>query len=313
MSCHNWRKIPSSVIHCELEQAIKKLSLTATGVILLCSPIALMALELENNSLPSQVLPRLEAGLAGAGLNVSAYPSSSVRSQRNFLVPWLIYRSDKVQVKDGGVKLIAYQSEKLTVDLGISGSLNADTSITPVRDGMPDIDYLLELGPRFKVPLFDRTNEFMERDRLDWVTAYRFAISTDFGRVDFRGPVLNTELSYEKEGLLKDKLTVGVSVGATWLGNQMMDYFYSVDSQFATPDRPEYRATAGFLGVDLSAGVEYNITPNASVFVSAGIESFSGSRNDDSPLFEEDLSRRLILGFAWTLYQSKDTVRVTDE
>jgi len=64
-----------------------------------------------------------------------------------------------VQVKDGGIELVAYRSDRLVIDLGVSGSLNSDTSDTPLREGMPDLDFLFELGPRFNVPLSDFTRD----------------------------------------------------------------------------------------------------------------------------------------------------------
>ncbi len=259
-----------------------------------------------------QVKPGFEFGLAAASVQVAAYPSSSVTSERYFLAPWFVYRSDNVQVKDGGIKLIAYESEKLTIDLGLGGSLNADTSETPLRDGMPDIDYLLELGPRFNVRLMDNTNTH-GRNRLNWITAYRFALSTDFKRLDYRGPVLNTELSFRRSGLANNKLSFQASIGSTWVGNQLMDYFFSVAPEFETADRPQYNANGGFLGLDLSAGFQYKPVPAVNTFLGLGVTSLNGSKNDDSPLFEEDINTRVIVGVSWKLYQSKRTVSVANE
>ncbi len=259
-----------------------------------------------------QAKPGFEFGLAGASVQVAAYPSSSVTSERYFLAPWFIYRSDKVQVKDGGINLIAYESDKLTIDLGLGGSLNADTSETPLRDGMPDIDYLLELGPRFDVRLIDKANSH-GRNRLNWTTAYRFALSTDFKRLDYRGPVLNTELSFRRSGLADNKLSLQASIGSTWVGNQLMDYFFSVAPEFETANRPRYNANGGFLGFDLSAGLQYKPVPTVNTFLGIGVTSLSGSKNDDSPLFEEDINTRIIIGVSWKVYQSKRTVIVANE
>ena len=262
----------------------------------------------------SEVLakPQLEIGVAGAGISSAAYPSSSVTSNRGFIVPWFVYRSEKVQVKDGGVKLIAYQNDWLTVDVGIGGSLNADTSITPIREGMPDIDFIFEAGPRFDVSIKDDSTGAW-RDRVNWVTAYRFAVSTDFKRLDYRGPLLNTELVYRKDGIGDNRLSFDVSLGATWAEERLQDYFFEVAPEFVTSDRARFDAQAGFLGLDLSAGIQFQPTKRVSAFVGVGVSSFDGSRNEDSPLFEEDLNTRVIAALSWEIYRSKKLVTASGE
>lgn len=256
--------------------------------------------------------PRLEYGVAGAGIQTAAYPSSSIDIQRQFFAPWFIYRSDKVQVKDGGVKLIAYQSDKITIDLGIGGSLSADTSETPLRDGMPDIDYLLELGPRFDVPLRDSSDAYW-RNRINWVSSYRFALSTDFKRLDFRGPVLTTELLYRKDGIKNSNLSFDLSVSSTWLGDPLMDYFFAVNEQYATDERPQFNAQSGFLGIEVSAGVQFRPVSKLNTYIGVGFTSLDGSKNRNSPLFESKSNARIILAASWKLYASEDLVTVSDE
>lgn len=227
-------------------------------------------------------------------------------------MPWFIYRSDNIQVKDGGVELVAYESDRLKIDLGLSGSLNSDTSDTPLREGMPDLDFLLELGPRFDVPLSDSTRNGI-RARLNWVTSLRLALSTDFRSIDNQGPVLNTELRYRMGGFYDDKLSFSASVSSTWLGNDLMDYFFAVDSEFATDTRPEFNASGGFLSVGASLGISYKVTRNINAFLGLGYNSLSGSENEDSPLFEDDSTSSIILAASWRLFESKTRVSVREE
>lgn len=259
-----------------------------------------------------ELLPQLEFGVAAAGLQVPAYPASSVTNERQFFVPWFIYRSDNVQVKDGGVELLAYESDRLKIDLGVGGSLNADTSDTPLREGMPDLDFLLELGPRFNVPLSDETNDGI-RSRLNWITSLRLALSTDFQRLDNRGPVLNTELRYRADGFANDKLSFSASLGSIWLGDELMDYFFAVDSEFATPTRPEYNASSGFLNLAASLGFSYDVTSDISTFIGLGYQSFDGAENSDSPLFEGNSTSSIIIAASWRLYKSKKMASIREE
>ncbi len=257
-------------------------------------------------------LPQLEFGIAAAALQVPAYPSSAVTNERQFVLPWFIYRSDTVQVKDGGVEMVAYESDRLKIDMGIGGSLNADTSDTPLREGMPDIDFLLELGPRFDVPLSNQTRNGI-RTKLNWVTSLRLAVSTDFRRLDYRGPVLNTQLKYRVAGFGNDKVSLSASVSSTWLGNELMDYFYSVDDEFVTDSRPAFNAGGGFLNLGASFGVGFEPTPDINAYIGIGYRNFNGSENEDSPLFEQDSNTNIIVAASWRLYKSKKLVSVREE
>lgn len=91
-----------------IRHAIKSLALLAVIVV---APV--FAQDTGNSAAKTEGKPRFEFGLASAALQVPAYPSSSVDTERLFVLPWFIYRSDKLQVKDGGVQLIAYQSDRL--------------------------------------------------------------------------------------------------------------------------------------------------------------------------------------------------------
>lgn len=257
-------------------------------------------------------LPQFEFGVAAAALQVPAYPASAVKNERQFILPWFVYRSDSVQVKDGGVELVAYESDRLKVDMGIGGSLNADTSETPLREGMPDLDFLLELGPRFDVPLSNVTRNGI-RARLNWVTSLRLAVSTDFRRLDYRGPVLNTELSYRMAGFNNDKVSLSASVSSTWLGNELMDYFYSVGDEFVTASRRGFNASGGFLNFGASLGISFEPTPDIDTYIGIGRRFFNGSENEDSPLFEKDSNTNIVVAASWRLYKSKKLVSVREE
>ena len=253
-----------------------------------------------------------EFGVAAAALQVPAYPSSSVKNDRFFGAPWIIYRGDRLQVKEGGVELKAFQSKKLIVDVGIGAALGSDASDTPLRAGLPDLDFIFQLGPRFTVPLLDETVDGI-RTRYNWISTLRFAVSTDFRSLDFQGPLATTELRFRKTGYKNNNLEFNASVGATWLGDQLMDYFFSVDPEFATPVRPAFDADAGFLSLELGAGVVYKPTPRLTTALVLGVTSHVGSGIDESPLFEDSITTQVLLAATYTIFQSKRKVRVLEE
>lgn len=245
-------------------------------------------------------------------MQVPAYPSSSVKNDRFFGAPWIIYRGDKVQVKEGGVELKAFQSEKLIVDIGLGAALGSDASDTPLRANLPDLDFILQLGPRFTVPMIDKTVDGI-RTRFNWISGLRLAVSTDFRSLDFQGPLATTELRFRKTGYLNNNLEFNASVGTTFLGDQLMDYFFSVDPQFATPERPAFDAEAGFLSLELGAGIIYKPTPKLTTAFVLGVTSHEGSGIDESPLFEDTITTQALVAATYTIFQSKRKVRVLEE
>ncbi len=254
--------------------------------------------------------PQWEFGLAGAGVRVPAYPASSVENQRGFLVPWFIYRGDKVRFQDGGLKVIALQNQRVTIDVSISGSLNADSDNTPLREGMPDLDYLLELGPKVDVRLWEQDHSDDQRSKLNWSTALRLAVSTDFSSLSSRGPVLGSRLTYRRQGMNGGATSFSASLEGLWTGEKFMDYFYAVDQQFVTPDRPAFDAEAGYLGSSLSFGLGHRFNENVRGFIGLSFAFHQGAKNTDSPLFENETNTGIFGGISWRLKQSKKTIKV---
>lgn len=256
--------------------------------------------------------PQWEFGLAAAGVRAPAYPASGVNTERGFLVPWFIYRGDKVRFQDGGLKVIALQSQRVTIDVSISGSLNANSDDTPLRAGMPDLDYLLELGPKVDVRIWERDLGDGQKSRLNWSTALRLALSTDFSSIRSRGPVLGTQLGYRRSGLFGDTTSFSASVESTWTGEQLMDYFYAVDPAFVTSERPAFDAQAGYVGTRLSVGLGRRFHKNVLGFLGVAVALHDGATNDDSPLFESTSNTSVFGGISWTIKQSKGTIAVLE-
>lgn len=266
--------------------------------------------------------PRWEFGLAGAALRFPAYPSSSVGNDRNFLLPWFAYRSEKVRLQGGAIRLIALENKRVTVDVSLGGSLNSDSDATPLRAGMPDLDFLFEFGPKVDVRLWDSSitqrnadtgSRFKKRSKLSWSTALRFAISTDFSSVSSRGLVLGSELKYRREGLFGGATSASVIIGPVWATEKLMDYYYQIDPQFVTPERAAFDASAGYLGTNIFVGLGHRFGDNVSAFIGVNAALHSGARNSDSPLFEDETTTGIVLGLSWTIKQSKDTVSVVEE
>jgi outer membrane scaffolding protein for murein synthesis (MipA/OmpV family) len=256
--------------------------------------------------------PRWEFGLGAASVSVPDYPSSPRSAERSLVLPYFIYRGERVRMQNGGVNAVAVENSRFTLDLSVGGSLNADSSANPLRVGMPDLDYLFEIGPRLEWRFFDRQGADGRRSRLNWSSAARAVLSTDFSSIEGQGFVVSSKLNYRLDGVFDPRLSVILSAGPVWASERLHDYFFEVDPQFATANRPAFDADGGYLGTDLRLGLMFKFRPNLRVVAGFASSVHDGSANTDSPLYERDSTSGFAVGLIWQIRRSEDTVLVID-
>ena len=84
------------------------------------------------------------------------------------------------------------------------------------------------------------------------------------------------------------------------------DYYYEVAPKYATAVRPAYSAKNGYLYTTLGSRLFFSVTPRLSLFESNQILLGKGSANQDSPLYKDSFNYAISVGFAYSLWMSKD-------
>ena len=192
--------------------------------------------------------PRWELGVGGAYVDGFDYPASNNPNRRGLALPFVVYRSSRVRFAGRGVSAVAIERDNIKLDFSLAGSLNAESEGNPLRENMPDLDFLLEIGPQLIWRLVDRPyNE--GRIKLSWSNRLRAVFSTDFRSLDSRGWVLQSQVQWVHRRLFSPKLDAVAFANVTWAGEKLHDYFYQVDNEFATATRPRYNAGGGYLGI----------------------------------------------------------------
>ncbi len=256
--------------------------------------------------------PRWEFGVGAASVSVPDYPSSPRSVERSLVLPYFIYRGDRVRMQRGGVNAVAVENSRITLDLSVGGSLNADSSTNPLRVGMPDLDYLFEIGPRLEWRFVDHQRASGLRSRVNWASAARAVLSTDFSSIDGQGFVVSSKLNFRVDGLFDPRFSMLASVGPVWASERLHDYFFEVDPQFATATRAEFDADGGYLGTDLRLGMMFKFRPNLRLVAGLAASLHDGSANTDSPLYERDTTSGFAVGIVWQIRRSEDSVLVID-
>ena len=194
-----------------------------------------------------------------------------------------------------------------TASSSISGwtqPFRSNSDNNDAREGMDDLDFLLELGPRL-------TYRFLppeDRDELDLALAARAVFSTDFGNFRYQGLTLNPNLTYRRNDFILDDMRGVLSLSPLFGFDGLNDYFYRVSPSEARPGRPAFEADDGYIGTELSIGASWGIMENLRVFGGVQIGYWGHSANDDSPLHRDDWTVGVGGGLRWSIFTSERRV-----
>lgn len=246
---------------------------------------------------PAPDLPLWEVGVFGGVASTPAYPGAEDRSRRALALPIVIYRGKVIRADRSGVGARLINTERVELDVGFALSLPARSSDVGARAGMPDLNSLLEFGPRVKVLLAETERS---RVRLELPLRVPLELKNSFRRQG---------LVFEPRVVLETGDAAGVwqadaNVGAVFGNARLHQYFYDVAPQYVTADRPAYHAGGGLMMTRLGLSLSRRITPDWRVFGFARYDNLSQSANRDSPLFRRNSGWSAGAGFTWTWYRS---------
>jgi len=228
-------------------------------------------------------------------------------------LPFFLYRGSRIRLQQGTLSAIAVESRRFKLDVSIGAALNVDSDEVPIRAGLPDLDFLFQIGPKFEVGLWDKASTTeRRRQRITLDTSFRAAFSTDLSFIRSEGYMLNTQLSYEFDGFLTPKTTLRVNGGPVWTTDKLGDFIYGVDEQFALPDRPAFEGRGGYLATNVIIGLQHKFTERFQAFAALGLGIHNGAANRDSALFEDEFTTGIAVGVAWTIKSSKQRVLVLE-
>ena len=249
--------------------------------------------------------PLWEAGVAGIGEHAPDYPGSDEHNTNGAAAPYVIYRGDIFRLGDDSiVKGVVLETERFEFDISFDASFDADSEDNDARRGMPDLDFLGEVGPQLTVNLGE-----YRKGQLELELPVRAVFSTDFGNLDHRGYVFNPEISYDLDDLF-ESFDISLELGATFATEELQDYFYQVEEQYATSSRMVYDAEAGYMGSELSAAFSYGITDRLRFFTEVQVSYYGGTANEDSPLLLDEITSAVGAGFVWSIYESDARVPI---
>jgi len=247
-------------------------------------------------------LPLWEVGGFAGSLTSPAYPASTERFNRNLVLPYFIYRGERLSVDRDGIDARLRLSPNYELDLGVSGSFPATSNDIAARQGMPDLGTLLEFGPRLKVKLPSPGPGL--RLGLDLPLREVFEVS---GGTRGQGLVFEPSLALDMANV-GGGWSLTAKAGLTWGDQQINQYFYGVAPAYATALRPAFEAQSGLMSARASLGASKSLNPDVRLFGYARMDYYGLSANTASPLHLQNSSPSMGLGLTWTLGRSEARV-----
>jgi outer membrane protein len=274
--------------------------LALAGICLLPGLVSAQAQPAERN------LPLWEAGIGAAGFSTPAYPGADDQTNRGLVLPYLIYRGRVFRADQNGVGARLLNTDKVEFDIGFSGSLPAHSDDVDARRGMPDLGTLVEFGPRVKYKFAD----LGEGGRVRFELPLRAVIEAR-GGLRRQGWTMEPRLVWEKRAEAA-RWTVEAQLGAVFGDGRINRYFYEVQPQYASAERPAYHADSGLILVRTGLFGTWRVNPDVRLFSFVRLESYSGAANRDSPLMKKSTGASGGIGLAWTLGRSTERARVAE-
>jgi outer membrane scaffolding protein for murein synthesis (MipA/OmpV family) len=249
--------------------------------------------------------PLLEAGAGVAVINFPDYRGSNERRSYTLPAPYVVYRGDILKVDEQRVRGLFFKSESAEVDVSLNGSVPVKSGNNQARQGMPDLDPTLEIGPSLNFFLH-RSND--KKLTVDLRLPVRAVFASDFHHIRHAGWIFQPNLNLDFRDVLGHTgWKLGIAAGPIFSDRRYNDYVYGVDTAYASADRPAYKAKGGYAGNQALAAVSKRY-PRFWIGGFVKWDNLNGAVFEDSPLVKT--KQHFTAGFAvsWVFYQSKDWV-----
>lgn len=261
------------------------------------------------------LLPLLTAGMAQAdagkplweaamGVFPSTFPAYRGSSEQKYYLipfPFLVYRGEIFKADRHGLRALLFDSRRLELNISSNAAIPVSSDGTR-REGMPDLDTTVEVGPSLNILLSPPGSE----DKVQLKLPARLAAATDFKSIETVGWVFHPHLNFDSPNILHGWNT-GFNLGPLFATRDYHDYYYRVKPAFARADRPVYRPSGGYSGMLAIASISRRFD-NYWVGGFVRYDYLGGAEFEDSPLVDTDHSLMAGVAVTWFFARSAHMV-----
>ncbi len=233
------------------------------------------------------VMGELEVGLGLSTAHVPHYVGSDQAEQYYVPFPYIRYRSDRLNIDRNGIQTKLWQRGRWNLELSFGGAVRVDSEKNDAREGMDDLDFILEAGPALRYYVLGKRSE---DNVLFFEMPIRSAISTDFTELERRGFSLNPRAIWRRAYMMNQyEVRPQLSLGLRSATQEYHDYIYGVTASFATSERAQYDASGGYGGWQVSYGTAV-LWSNYMVGGFVRYVNINGAVFEGSPLVKQNTS-----------------------
>jgi outer membrane protein len=249
--------------------------------------------------------PLWELGLFNGIAALPNYRGSDETTLYAAPLPFLIYRGLRLKANRHGVQQILATSDSLELTLALRGR-PPDFGKTEAREGMDDLDPLLEFGPLVRWHLLrDQDQQLYVSMSIRQVVS----MNTDSFNTGNEGAHGEMKFIYRNDRLFNSTdWRFGINAGIDIGGTSYHDFLYSVDPQDAKLDRAAYDADAGYGGFFVSANLMREVSPSWSIGGLVQWDNLAGSSFRNSPLVRAENNLTVAVALVYTIARSKRLV-----
>ena len=247
-----------------------------------------------------------ELGVGIAGINSPDYRGSD-QSRFHFLpFPYFMFNSQHWRIGREGVSGFLFNSEYIKLDISANGDFSVDSDKNRLRQGMPDLNYIGELGPSLDVILYKNPDT---HTKVEFNLPVRAVFSTDFKKLEHVGWSAGPHLLLKRKKFgPKNSLSISMSVGAIFADADYHKLFYEVKKPFETAFRPAYEAHGGYSGTRSTLRLSMRLKKGW-ITLFARHDSLSNAQIADSPLVQRE--NGTMVGIVW-VYVWRNAKNQTD-
>ena len=257
----------------------------------------------------SAELPLWEAGAGAAVIDFPDYRGADERRVLALPFPYVVYRGELLQADREGLRGRFFRNDRVDLHLSVNGSIPVDSSDNAARQGMPDLDPTLEIGPRLDLKLARKPNRGIE---VTLRLPVRTVIASDFAHSKNIGWVFQPQLNVDFRGIWPGEgWNLGLAAGPLYGDKRYHNYFYGVAPEFATQQRPAFNAEGGYSGSHILGAASKRFR---SFWVGGFVrlDTLAGATFEASPLVRQNESFAAGFAIAWILGRSQTMVEADE-
>ena len=256
----------------------------------------------------TEIKPEWELGAGVAAIDFPLYRGSNERRSFFLPIPYFVYRGETLQVNRERVRGLIFKRDSVEMDISVNGSVPAKGSIA--RQGMPDLDPTLEIGPSLNFHFLysaDKKNTFDLRMPL------RGVIASDFKHVQPVGWLFQPQLDVDFRDIDHSGWNIGLVGGLIFSDRRYHQYFYNVAPQYATATRPAYTTGGGYSGTQYIFAFNRRQQDGDWIGGFMKWDNLNGAVFADSPLVKSKSYFTIGIAATWTFNKSDKMVEVNDD